>query len=111
MLGWEQQRCARAFRRAGLPILAQLAATGETVAHADVGDPAKFHAALQTAVAEYVQLTRKLRSKVPANLRSDVDQLSTAAQQYRFSDAAAAHTAITDYARSKCATTTTKSTG
>jgi hypothetical protein len=84
------------------PLLAQLAKTGETVAQADVADPAKFDATLRSAVKEYVRIARRLRSAVPLGLRADVELLVAAAEQYRFSDAATARAKIDSYERSKC---------
>ena len=84
------------------PLLAQLAKTGDTVARADVADPAKFDATLRSAVKEYVRVARRLRSAVPLGLRADVELLVAAAEQYRFSDAATARAKIDSYERSKC---------
>ena len=86
------------------PLLAKLAQTGQTVAQANVSDPAAFDATLQTAVASYVQTAKGLRAVVPANLRSDVDRMITAVQQHRFADAVTARNAIDDYAQSACKT-------
>ena len=91
------------------PLLADMAKTGRTVAAADVGNPVAFNATLHTAVTQYVDIAHRLRSAVPDRLRSDVDQLETAAQQYRFDDAAAARAAIDAYARSTCHAGTAKS--
>ena len=85
------------------PLLAQLAKTGETVARADVTDPAKFNATLRSAVNEYVRTARRLRTAVPLGLRADVERLLAAAEQYRFTDAMPARAAIAEYARTKCA--------
>jgi len=84
------------------PLLAQLAKTGDTVARADVADPAKFNATLHTAVAEYVRTARRLRSAVPLRLRGDVERILAAAEQYRFADAMSARADIDSYERSKC---------
>jgi hypothetical protein len=84
------------------PLLAQLAKTGETVARADVADPAKFDATLHAAVTEYVRTARRLRSAVPLGLRADVERLLAAAEQYRFADATSARAKIDSYERSKC---------
>ena len=84
------------------PLLAQLARTGQTVARADVADPEKFDATLNTAVADYVRIAHRLEVVVPLRLRSDVAKLETAAQQHRFTDAATLRAGIDDYARSKC---------
>ena len=85
------------------PLLAQLAKTGETVAQADVGDPAKFNATLHSAVKEYVQTARRLRGAVPLGLQADVERVLAAAQQYRFTDATTARANIQKYERTKCA--------
>src|SRR5215210_2752760 len=66
------------------PLLEQLAQAGETVAKADITDPAAFDATLQSAVAKYVRTARELRTAVPLGLRGDVEALVAAAQQYRF---------------------------
>ena len=91
------------------PLLAQLAATGETVAHADIADPDKFDATLKTAVTDYVRTARRLQAVVPLSLRSDVADLENAARHYRFDDATAARASIDAYARSKCETSTSRS--
>ena len=85
------------------PLLAQLAKTGETVARADVADPAKFDATLRSAVTEYVRTAQRLRSAVPLALRADVERLVAAAEQYRFADATTARAALNSYERAKCA--------
>ena len=84
------------------PLLAQLALTGETVANADVADPAAFQTTLQNAVTKYVRTAEKLRDAVPARLSGDVDRLIAAAREHRFADAAGARADIDDYARSAC---------
>jgi hypothetical protein len=83
-------------------LLAQLAQTGETVARADIADPAKFDATLHAAVNRYVRTAQRLRSTVPARLRGDVERLVAAAQQYRFDDATTARAALDSYERAKC---------
>jgi hypothetical protein len=85
------------------PLLAQLAKTGDTVAKADVTDPAKFNATLRSAVDDYVRTARQLRGAVPLGLRADVERILAAAEQYRFSDAKTARADIDEYARTKCA--------
>ena len=87
------------------PLLAQLAATGERVARANVADPDAFDATLRSAVATYVRAARGLRVAVPVTLRPDVDRMITAAEQRHFSDAAGARNAIDDYAESTCKAT------
>jgi len=84
------------------PLLAQLAKTGETVARADVGDPAKFNATLHSAVKEYVRTAKRLRGAVPLGLRADVERVLAAAEQYRFTDATTARANIDSYERTKC---------
>jgi hypothetical protein len=84
------------------PLLGQLAQTGETVARADVADPAKFDATLHAAVDRYVRTAQRLRSTVPVRLRGDVERLVAAAQQYRFDDAMTARSALDRYERAKC---------
>src|SRR6476660_4305564 len=83
-------------------LLAELAQTGDTVARADIGDPAKFDATLHAAVNRYVRTAQLLRSTVPARLRGDVERLVAAAQQYRFDDATTARAALDSYERTKC---------
>jgi hypothetical protein len=85
------------------PLLGQLAQTGETVARADVADPAKFDATLHAAVDRYVRTAQRLRSTVPVRLRGDVERLVAAAQQYRFDDAMTARSALDRYEQAKCA--------
>ena len=90
---------------AGSPLcglLEQMAQTGQTVARADVTDPAKFDTTLRAAVTDYVRIAHRLRSAVPNRLRPNVDRLATAVQQYHFDDASAARADIDEYARSKC---------
>ena len=84
-------------------LLAELAQTGETVARADIADPAKFDATLHAAVDRYVRTAQRLRSTVPLRLRGDVERLVAAAQQYRFEDATTARAALNSYERAKCA--------
>jgi hypothetical protein len=84
-------------------LLAELAQTGDTVARADIADPAKFDATLHAAVNRYVRTAQQLRSTVPARLRGDVERLVAAAQQYRFDDATTARAALDSYERTKCA--------
>jgi hypothetical protein len=84
------------------PLLAELAQTGETVARADIADPAKFDATLHAAVDRYVRTAQRLQSTVPVRLRSDVERLVAAAQQYRFEDAMTARSALDRYERAEC---------
>ena len=86
------------------PLLAELARTGDSVATADVADPAKFDETLRSAVADYVRTARSLRSAVPPALRPDVERLVAAAEAYRFTDAVAARANIDEYARTECET-------
>jgi hypothetical protein len=83
-------------------LLADLAATGQTVARADVADPDAFDAALRDATKQYVQTANKLRAAVPANLKGDVERMITAARERRFADATTARTRIDTYARENC---------
>src|SRR6188472_3431302 len=80
--------------RCACPLLAELAQTGDTVAKADVSDPAEFDATLKAAVASYVKTARLLQDAVPFNLRSDVERIVAAAEQYRFEDAISARADI-----------------
>jgi hypothetical protein len=84
------------------PLLAQLARTGETVARADVSDPAVFDHTIRSATTEYVRTARKLRDAVPERLRADVERMIAAVQQRRFADADGARAHIDDYARAVC---------
>jgi hypothetical protein len=84
------------------PLLADLAQTGQTVARADVSDPAVFDATMRDATKAYVKTATKLRDAVPANLKGDVEAMIAAAQQRRFSDAVTARSRIDAYARGKC---------
>jgi hypothetical protein len=85
-------------------LFTQMAAAGKEVARADVGDPDTFDATLRRSVNEYVTVTKRLRAAVPFPLRSDVDRLTAAAQQYRFADAKTAQAHLASYARAKCGT-------
>ncbi len=67
-------------------LLAQLAATADTLERADVGDPTTFQRAMDAAVARYVATVKELRPVAPASLRDDLDQLAAAVEQYRFQD-------------------------
>ena len=87
------------------PELAQLARTGEAVAHTAVADPAAFDAALNNAVSRYVHVAERLRASVPVRLRPDVDRMIAAARRRRFSDAEAARSQIDDYAQAVCKST------
>lgn len=84
------------------PLLAQLAETGQTVARADVSDPAAFDHTIRDATAEYVRTARRLRDAVPGARRADVDRMIAAVQQRRFADANAARARIDVYARGVC---------
>src|SRR5262245_50978499 len=68
------------------PLLAELVQTGQTVAQADVTDPATFDATLRDATKAYVETASELRDAVPANLQGDVEEMITAAKQRRFGD-------------------------
>ena len=83
-------------------LFTQMAAAGKVVAQADVADPDTFDATLRRSVNDYVAVTKRLRVAVPFPLRSDVDQLTAAAQQYRFADAKTAQARLASYAREKC---------
>lgn len=89
---------------AACPLLAQLGRTGQTVARADVSDPAAFERTLSDAIAKYVDTARRLRDAVPAARRADVDRMIAAAERRRFSDALGARARIDRYARSVCKT-------
>ena len=89
------------------PLLADLVETGQTVARADVSDPAAFDAALRDATKAYVRTANKLRDAVPENLKGDVERMITAAEQRRFDDATTARSRIDEYARDNCTLTGT----
>ena len=84
------------------PLLAEMVKAGQTVARADVSDPATFDATLRDATKTYVRTANQLRDAVPENLRGDVEQMITAAKRRRFGDAAKARTRIDAYARDNC---------
>src|SRR5262245_52337554 len=86
------------------PLLAQLAHVGQTVARADVSDPAAFDSTLRDATTQYVRTARRLRAAVPARLRDDVDRLIAAAEQRRFAEADAARAGIDAFADGVCKT-------
>jgi hypothetical protein len=89
---------------AACPLLAQLGKTGQTVAQADVSDPASFDRTLRAATTQYVATARRLRAAVPGGLRRDVDRLIAAVQQRRFADATSARAHLDDYAHVACKT-------
>jgi hypothetical protein len=84
------------------PLLADLVRTGQTVARADVNDPAAFDATLRDATKAYVRTATELRDAVPENLKVDVERMIVAAQQRRFDDATSARSRIDAYARENC---------
>jgi len=84
------------------PLLADLAQTGQTVARADVSDPAAFDHTIRAATTEYVRSARKLRDAVPKGLRGDVERMIAAVQRRRFADADGARARIDAYARGVC---------
>ena len=84
------------------PLLAQLARTGQTVAGADVSDPAAFDRTIRDATTEYVRTARKLRDAVPERLRADVERMIAAVERHRFADGNAARARIDVYARAVC---------
>jgi hypothetical protein len=93
----------RSFETApACPLLAQLAQTGQTVAHADVSDPETFEATLQAAVASYVRTAQRLGAVVPPRLHPAVERMIAAARARQFSEADRARADIDDYARSAC---------
>ena len=84
------------------PLLADLARTGQSVAGADVSDPAQFDHTIRDATTEYVRTARKLRDAVPAGLRPDVERMIAAVERRRFADANGARARIDAYARGVC---------
>jgi hypothetical protein len=84
------------------PLLARLADTGQTVARADVSDPAAFDRTVRDATAEYVRTARQLRDAVPSALHADVDRLIAAVERRRYADGNAARARIDAYARAVC---------
>jgi hypothetical protein len=91
--------------RPACPLLAQLARTGLTVAHADVSDPDAFEMTLRAAVASYLRTAQRLQAAVPAHLRADVEHMIVAIRTDHFSDAEGARADIDDYERSTCRST------
>lgn len=92
-------------------LLQQMAQTGQTVARADVTDPAKFDTTLRAAVTDYIRIAHQLRGAVPTRLRPNVDRLAIAVQQSRFDKASAARADIDVYARSKCGSSARNASG
>ena len=84
------------------PLLADLAETGQTVARADVSDPAAFDHTIRDATTEYVRTARKLRDAVPPALRPEVERMIAAVERHRFADANGARARIDAYARAAC---------
>jgi hypothetical protein len=84
------------------PLFAELDRTARAVGKADVSDPGQFQQTLDTATKHYAATARELRKVVPVRLRSDVDRLEAAVEQYRFGDAATARRHLDDYAARTC---------
>jgi hypothetical protein len=87
------------------PLLAQLARTGLTVAHANVADPDEFEMTLHAAVTSYLRTARRLQAVVPARLRADVERMIFAVRTDHFSDAERARSDVDDYERATCKST------
>ena len=87
------------------PLLAQLASTGLTVAHANVSDPDAFERTLRAAVASYLRTAQRLQTAVPERLRADVEHMILAIRTDHFSDAKGARSQIDAYERSTCRST------
>jgi hypothetical protein len=85
-------------------ILAELAQTGETVASANVSDPAAFDKTLAAAVGRYVQTAQRLREAVPERLRPQVTLMIAAVERRDFTGATAARAKIDAYANANCKT-------
>jgi len=88
--------------RSACPLFTELDRTARAVGRADVADPGQFQQTLDTATKHYAATARELRKVVPARLRSDVDRLEAAVEQYRFGDAATARHDLDDYATRRC---------
>jgi hypothetical protein len=85
-------------------ILTELAQTGQTVASADVSDPAAFDRTLRAAVVRYVNTARRLREAVPEDLRPQVTLIIAAVEQHDFNGASAARAKLDNYASANCKT-------
>ena len=85
-------------------ILAELAQTGQTVATANVSDPAAFDKTLRAAVVKYVKTAQRLREAVPENLRPQVTLIIAAVEQHDFTGASAARAKLDHYASANCKT-------
>jgi hypothetical protein len=84
------------------PLLADLAQTGQTVARADVSDPAAFDHTIRDATTEYVRTARQLHDAVPPALHPAVERMIAAVERHRFADANGARARIDAYARAVC---------
>jgi hypothetical protein len=85
-------------------ILAELAHAGQTVATADVSDPATFDRTLRVAIVKYVKTARRLREAVPENLRPQVTLIIAAVERHDFTGASAARAKLDHYASANCKT-------
>lgn len=97
--------------KAACGLIVRLAESAEPVEEADIADPARFEAALDEAVGQYVATIDELRPLVPDDLDDDLDRLKAAASQYRFEDAVAARVALDEYAQATCTDPTTTTHG
>jgi hypothetical protein len=83
-------------------IIAKLDDIANTVAEADVHDPATFDATLQTAVNDYVSNVRRLRAIAPTDLSPSLQRVEADVQQLRFDAAGADRAPLDAYAARTC---------
>ena len=96
------KKSGSAGKPASCALIAQLDTIVATVSHADISDPDAFNKTLNTAVTKYVDTVRQLKAVTPATLQSDLDRLTAAVDQERFSDATDARASLDEYALTAC---------
>lgn len=89
----------------------RLGETATQVEQADVSDPERFEASLQSAVDQYVASVEDLREVAPDELHEDLDRLGAAAAQFRFDDALDARVSLDEYAAERCSSATPTTAG
>jgi len=82
--------------------VAKLDVIANTVARANVHDPAAFKATLDAAVAEYVANVKALQAVAPADLQAGLERVEGDVQQFRFDAALTDRTALDAYAAREC---------
>ena len=86
----------------GCGIVRDLDGIATDFSRTDLADPVAFDRALGSATDRYVTTARRLRSRLPSELRDDLDRHIAAVRRYRFADAAADRRAIDAWAADAC---------